>query len=122
MTVYKHSDGYPEGAVCWITKALEHAWPLPRFEADDEKEQRHQTLVDPLAEVHDDPRAPDPDRERRRPHRLVGVPPRRVRPHKRRDRSAQHRHPTARLSAQKAPDRRSQVPGPRGPAVISDRV
>src|SRR5260370_41504845 len=23
VTVYKHSDGYPEGAVCWITKALE---------------------------------------------------------------------------------------------------
>jgi hypothetical protein len=35
VTVYKHSDGYPEGAVCWITKALEHAWPLPRFEADE---------------------------------------------------------------------------------------
>ena len=31
MTVYKHSDG----AVCWINKALEHAWPLPRFEADE---------------------------------------------------------------------------------------
>ena len=35
VTVYKHSDGYPDGAVCWITKALEHAWPLPRFEADE---------------------------------------------------------------------------------------
>jgi hypothetical protein len=32
---YKHSDGYPDGAVCWITKALEHAWPLPRFAADE---------------------------------------------------------------------------------------
>jgi hypothetical protein len=35
VTVYKHSDGYPDGAVCWISKALEHAWPLPRFEADE---------------------------------------------------------------------------------------
>lgn len=35
VTVYKHSDGYPEGAVCWITKALDFAWPLPRFEADE---------------------------------------------------------------------------------------
>jgi hypothetical protein len=35
VTVYKHSDGYLEGAVCWITKALEHAWPLPRFEVDE---------------------------------------------------------------------------------------
>lgn len=35
VTVYKHSDGYPEGAVCWITKALNFAWTLPRFEADE---------------------------------------------------------------------------------------
>jgi hypothetical protein len=35
VTLYKHSDGYPDGAVCWITKALEHARPLPRFEADE---------------------------------------------------------------------------------------
>ena len=35
VTVYEHSDGYPDGAVCWITKTLEHAWPLPRFEADE---------------------------------------------------------------------------------------
>jgi hypothetical protein len=34
-TVYKHHDGYPEGAVCWITKALDYAWRLPRFEADE---------------------------------------------------------------------------------------
>ena len=35
VTVYEHSDGYPDGAVCWITKALEYAWPLPRFEVDE---------------------------------------------------------------------------------------
>ena len=35
VTVYKHHDGYPEGAVCWITKAIEYAWRLPRFEADE---------------------------------------------------------------------------------------
>ena len=35
VTVYRHSDGYPDEAVCWITKALEHAWPLPCFEADE---------------------------------------------------------------------------------------
>lgn len=35
VTVYKHSDGYPDGAVCWITKSLEHAWPVPGFEADE---------------------------------------------------------------------------------------
>jgi hypothetical protein len=33
--VYKHHDGYPTGAAGFITAALAHAWPLPRFEADD---------------------------------------------------------------------------------------
>jgi hypothetical protein len=33
--VYKHSDGYPTGAAEFIIAALEFAWPLPRFEADE---------------------------------------------------------------------------------------
>jgi hypothetical protein len=33
--VYKHSDGYPSGAAEWIEAALQYAWPLPRFEADE---------------------------------------------------------------------------------------
>lgn len=33
--VYKHSDGYPSGAVKAITDALEYAWPLPRYENDE---------------------------------------------------------------------------------------
>jgi len=33
--VYKHFDGYPSGAEQWIRAALDHAWKLPRFEADD---------------------------------------------------------------------------------------
>lgn len=33
--VYKHSDGYPTGAVQWIEAALEHAWKLPRYENDE---------------------------------------------------------------------------------------
>ena len=33
--VYKHHDGYLEGAYEAITKALDCAWPLPRFEADE---------------------------------------------------------------------------------------
>lgn len=35
FNVYKHHDGYPEGAVIAINNALPHAWPLPRFEADE---------------------------------------------------------------------------------------
>ncbi len=33
--VYKHHDNYPSGAVEFIAKARAHAWPLPRFEADE---------------------------------------------------------------------------------------
>ena len=33
--VYKHWDGYPEGASMWLVNALRQAWELPRFEADD---------------------------------------------------------------------------------------
>jgi len=33
--VYKHCDGYPEGAREFISLAMEYAWPLPRFEADE---------------------------------------------------------------------------------------
>jgi len=33
--VYKHHDGYPEGAAKWIAAALDYAWPLPRYEADE---------------------------------------------------------------------------------------
>lgn len=34
-TVYKHHDGYPEGAYSFIRAALKNAWPIPRFEADE---------------------------------------------------------------------------------------
>jgi hypothetical protein len=35
VTVYKHHDGYPEGAAKAIEATLPHAFPLPRFEADE---------------------------------------------------------------------------------------
>lgn len=35
VTVYKHMDGYPSGAADAIEAALNFAWPLPRYEADD---------------------------------------------------------------------------------------
>lgn len=35
VTVYKHHDGYPIGALKAIKNALALAWPLPRFEADE---------------------------------------------------------------------------------------
>lgn len=33
--VYKHDDGYPEGALGFIEAATLRAWPLPRFEPDE---------------------------------------------------------------------------------------
>ena len=35
FNVYKHHDGYPEGAAEAIRNALSKAWELPRFEADE---------------------------------------------------------------------------------------
>jgi hypothetical protein len=35
VNVYKHYDGYPEGAASALVKALEVAWALPRYEADE---------------------------------------------------------------------------------------
>ena len=35
VTVYKHHDGYPTGAAKAIEAALDYAWQLPRFEADE---------------------------------------------------------------------------------------
>lgn len=33
--VYKHWDGYPEGAAGFFANTLEKAWKLPRYEADE---------------------------------------------------------------------------------------
>lgn len=35
VSVYKHWDGYPEGAAGFIEKAKAYAWELPRYEPDD---------------------------------------------------------------------------------------
>lgn len=35
FNVYKHWDGYPEGAAVFLTRALDKAWPAGRFEADE---------------------------------------------------------------------------------------
>lgn len=34
-SVYKHWDGYPEGAAEFLTKTIPFAWELPRFETSD---------------------------------------------------------------------------------------
>jgi len=33
--IYKHYDGYPSGAAEFLSKALDQAWGLPRYEPDE---------------------------------------------------------------------------------------
>ena len=87
------------------------------LEAHDEEEQRHQPLVDPGAQIGGDFHAPHANRELARPHLLVGVPSRRVRPQQRSDRCPQHHERATGLGAQEAPDRRGEVPCPRSPTA-----
>jgi hypothetical protein len=35
VSVYKHSDGYPTGAIEALQKAVHYAWTFPRYEADE---------------------------------------------------------------------------------------
>jgi hypothetical protein len=35
VQIYRHCDGYPEGIIPDLAMALQYAWELPRFEADD---------------------------------------------------------------------------------------
>ncbi|SRR6266849_5804146 len=35
VQVYRHWDGYPAGVIPDLADALQYAWELPRFEADD---------------------------------------------------------------------------------------
>lgn len=35
VSIYKHHDGHPSGALDAITNALPYAWTLPRFEPDE---------------------------------------------------------------------------------------
>ena len=84
------------------------------LEADDEEVEGHQALVDPLAQVVGDARAAEPDRQLRRPDRLVGVRPRRVRPHERRDRRREQRRRAGGLGVEEVADRRREVARPCG--------
>ncbi len=76
------------------------------LEPHHQEEERHQALVDPVAQVEGDPPAADVDRELGRPKRLVRVRPGRVRPDQRRGRRRQQDNGTARLLAQEVANRR----------------
>ena len=84
------------------------------LEPDDEEEERHQPLVDPLAQLERDAVVAEADRELGGPDRLVGVRPRRVRPQQGGDRGAQQHERAAALGVQEVAQRRRQVARPRG--------
>ena len=88
------------------------------LETHDQEEDGHQPFVHPDAKVRRDPRAADAYRQRRRPHGLVGVPPRRVRPHQRRHRRERHHGRATGLRTQKVANRRPQIPRPRRPPPV----
>ena len=64
---------------------LAHVELATDLETGDEEEERHQPVVDPVAEIERKLAAADPDRERGGPDLLVARRPRRVRPDERRD-------------------------------------
>ena len=74
--------GRRDGGVAWLGE-LAVGELLLDLEADDEEEQRHQSVVDPVPEILGDGVAAEVDGELGGPQVLVGRGPRRVRPHQR---------------------------------------
>ncbi len=83
------------------------------LQADDQEEERHEAVVDPLAQVGRERPVPEPDRELGRPHRLVGIRPRRVGPQQRGHGRDQQDDRAARLGAEEVANRRGEVACPR---------
>ena len=100
---------------------LAHVELAARFEPDDEEEERHQPVVDPVAQVLGERPVPQAKRERRVPDRVVG---RRVDvdPDECGDRSAEQDRSASGLGTQKFPERRLEVPRPGGAAGEQGRL
>ena len=112
---YRHAAG---GREHWDREApalaqFSHVELTLGLQSHDEEEERHHALVDPVAKVRGQRRATQPNRERRSPHRFVGVRPRRVGPHQRDDRRREQHRRAAGLGAQEVAHRRGKVPRPR---------
>ena len=87
----------------------------PGFKPQNQEKQRHQPLIDQVTKIGGDTDTSDTDHDPRRPYRLIGVKPRRVRPQQRSDRPRQHHNRTGAVSAQKAAHRCCEDPRPRRP-------
>ena len=88
----------------------------PHLEPDDEEEERHQAVVDPVAEVLGDARGADLDREVGVPEAFVGVEVD-VGPGERRDRRRQQDDGAADLGREEVAQRALQAARPGGPAA-----
>ena len=84
------------------------------LEPHHQEEERHQPLVDPVAQIQGHARAADPDRHHRRPGGLIGAG-RDVRPQQRHDGGREHQRRAAGFGVEEVPHGRSQVPPPGRP-------
>ena len=92
-----------------------------RLEPDHQEEQRHEALVDPVAQVERQRVVADADRQVGGPERLVGLPPGQVGPDESGDRRGQERERAARLGVEEAAHRRGEIARP-GRALPELRV
>ena len=90
---------------------LAHVELSAGLQPDDEEEERHQTAVEPVAEVVRHASVADPNRQRRMHHTLVRGRVH-VRPDERRDGGGEQHRCTAGLGAQEAAQRRLEVAHP----------
>src|SRR5918996_2421567 len=91
---------------------LAHVELATHLEPEDEEEERHQPVVDPVPEIAVETDVSDSQRELRRPQLLVARGPRRVDPDERRDRGCEEEERAADLRLQERPQRRGDVPPP----------
>ena len=89
------------------------------LEPDDQEEQRHQPLVDPVAQVERDAVAADRHRQLRGPQRFIGVRPRRVGPDEREHGAGQQHARAAGLRAEEVAHRRRQASRPGCAACVA---
>src|SRR5690606_1003021 len=95
---------------------LPHVELAADLQRDDEEEERHQAVVDPVTQAVGQLRVGEPDRQVGGPELFVGPAPRRVRPQQGRERRDQQDQGAAHLGRREDPHRSGQVPHPGGTA------
>lgn len=94
---------------------LAHVELAPHLEPDDEKEERHQPVVDPVVQVALQTDLAEAERELGRPQAFVARAPRGIGPHQRSDGRDEQKDRAAYFGLQKGPQRRGNIPRPGRP-------